>query len=67
MKIFRVLQSGKQDNGPEFTSHLFQSWLEEQVYNGLKSKKVSHNKMQLLNDLIVHIVRIFYMQIYLEP
>jgi putative transposase len=40
------------DNGPEFTSHLFQNWLVETGVQWVKIQKVSHNKMQLLNDLM---------------
>ena len=50
------------DNGPDFTSCIYQNWMDKTILNGLKFKKENHSKMQSFNDSTELIVRTFLMQ-----
>ncbi len=54
------------DNGPDFTSHLFQNWLRETKIELVKIHKCKPRQNAIIEHLIGHIARIFWMKIYLE-
>ncbi len=55
------------DNGPEFTSHLFQQWLEDKISSGLRFRKESHSRMPSLSVLTKAIGKIYWILICFSP